>query len=224
MSSEFGRTLRVGVFGQSHGAAIGVTVDGLPAGERIDLAELQAFLDRRRPGKSPLSTARKEADAPEFLSGLRDGVTCGSPLCAVIYNSDQHSSDYTELADKPRPSHADYTAWAKWGGQADMRGGGHFSGRLTAPLCIAGGIAQQILARRGIEIAAHIQAVSQVEDRPFSPLGEMRDTLLAVQRAPFPVLEEKAGERMRAEILRAREAGDSVGGVVECMVTGLPAA
>ena len=140
MSSEFGRTLRVGVFGQSHGAAIGVTVDGLPAGERIDLAELQAFLDRRRPGKSPLSTARKEADAPEFLSGLRDGATCGSPLCAVIYNSDQHSSDYTELADKPRPSHADYTAWAKWGGQADMRGGGHFSGRLTAPLCIAGGM------------------------------------------------------------------------------------
>ena len=108
MSSEFGRTLRVGVFGQSHGAAIGVTVDGLPAGERIDLAELQAFLDRRKPGKSPLSTARKEADAPEFLSGLRDGVTCGSPLCAVIYNSDQHSSDYAELADKPRPSHADY--------------------------------------------------------------------------------------------------------------------
>ena len=103
MSSEFGRTLRVGVFGQSHGAAIGVTIDGLPAGERIDLAELQAFLDRRKPGKSPLSTARKEADAPEFLSGLRDGVTCGSPLCAVIYNSDQHSSDYTELADKPRP-------------------------------------------------------------------------------------------------------------------------
>ena len=142
MSSEFGRTLRVGVFGQSHGAAIGVTVDGLPAGERIDLAELQAFLDRRRPGKSPLSTARKEADAPEFLSGLRDGVTCGSPLCAVIYNSDQHSSDYTELADKPRPSHADYTAWVKWGGQADMRGGGHFSGRLTAPLCIAGGMGQ----------------------------------------------------------------------------------
>lgn len=104
MSSEFGRTLRVGVFGQSHGAAIGVTIDGLPAGERIDLAELQAFLDRRKPGKSPLSTARKEADAPEFLSGLRDGVTCGSPLCAVIYNSNQHSSDYAELADKPRPS------------------------------------------------------------------------------------------------------------------------
>ena len=142
MSSEFGRTLRVGVFGQSHGAAIGVSIDGLPAGERIDLAELQAFLDRRRPGKSPLSTARKEADAPEFLSGLRDGATCGSPLCAVIYNSDQHSSDYAELADKPRPSHADYTAWVKWGGQADMRGGGHFSGRLTAPLCIAGGMGQ----------------------------------------------------------------------------------
>ena len=167
MSSEFGRTLRVGVFGQSHGAAIGVSIDGLPAGERIDLAELQAFLDRRRPGKSPLSTARKEADAPEFLSGLRDGVTCGSPLCAVIYNSDQHSSDYTELADKPRPSHADYTAWVKWGGQADMRGGGHFSGRLTAPLCIAGGIAKQILARRGVFVGAHLAAVGTEDDEAF---------------------------------------------------------
>lgn len=103
MSSEFGRTLRVGVFGQSHGAAIGVTIDGLPAGERIDLAELQAFLDRRKPGKSPLSTARKEADAPEFLSGLRDGVTCGSPLCAVIYNSNQHSSDYAGAGRQAAP-------------------------------------------------------------------------------------------------------------------------
>ena len=167
MSSEFGRTLRVGVFGQSHGAAIGVTIDGLPAGERIDLAELQAFLDRRKPGKSPLSTARKEADAPEFLSGLRDGVTCGSPLCAVIYNSNQHSSDYAELADKPRPSHADYTAWVKWGGQADMRGGGHFSGRLTAPLCIAGGIAKQILARRGVFVGAHLAAVGAEDDEAF---------------------------------------------------------
>ena len=149
MSSSFGKLLKISVFGQSHGAAIGVVIDGLPAGEAIDLEELQRFLDRRRPGKSPLSTARKEGDVPEFLSGLENGKTCGAPLCAVIRNRDQRSGDYQELLEKPRPGHADYTAWVKWGGHADMRGGGHFSGRLTAPLCIAGGIAKQILARRG---------------------------------------------------------------------------
>ena len=123
-----------------------------PPGEAIDLEELNAFLARRKPGKSHLSTARREADAPVFLSGLENGVTCGAPLCAVIENGDQHSSDYDALRDKPRPGHADYTAFVKWGGQADMRGGGHFSGRLTAPLCIAGGIAQQILSRRGVYV------------------------------------------------------------------------
>ena len=138
MSSEFGKILKVSVFGQSHGAAIGVNIDGLPAGEEIDLEELQRFLDRRRPGKNPLSTARNEGDVPEILSGLLDGKTCGAPLCAIIRNSDQHSGDYAELQDKPRPGHADYTAWVKWRGQADMRGGGHFSGRLTAPLCKIG--------------------------------------------------------------------------------------
>ena len=132
MSSEFGNLLRVSVFGQSHGRAIGVVVDGLPAGEAIDLAELQAFLDRRRPGKSALSTARKEGDIPTFLSGLENDRTCGAPLCAVIENSDQHSADYGGLTDTPRPGHADFTAAVKWGGAADMRGGGHFSGRLKS--------------------------------------------------------------------------------------------
>ena len=223
MSSEFGRTLRVGVFGQSHGAAIGVTVDGLPAGERIDLAELQAFLDRRKPGKSPLSTARKENDMPQFLSGLRDGATCGSPLCAVIYNSDQHSSDYTELADKPRPSHADYTAWVKWGGQADMRGGGHFSGRLTAPLCFAGAIAKQYLRQYGIEVGAHIRSIGSVEDNPFDPVTVSASTLLAVQEKFFPVLDDAAGEQMQQLIADSRDRQDSVGGVIECASVGLPA-
>ena len=215
MSSEFGRTLRVGVFGQSHGAAIGVTVDGLPAGERIDLAELQAFLDRRKPGKSPLSTARKEADAPEFLSGLRDGATCGSPLCAVIYNSDQHSSDYAELADKPRPSHADYTAWVKWGGQADMRGGGHFSGRLTAPLCIAGGLCLQVLARQGVRVRARIVSIGTVtDDAAFDA---------PVDEKPFPAVSDEAAAAMQAQIAQAKAEQDSVGGVIECVIEGLPA-
>lgn len=222
MSSEFGKLLRVGVFGESHGAAIGVTVDGLPAGERIDMDELQAFLDRRRPGKNPLSTMRRETDVPEFLSGLRDGVTCGTPLCVVIHNSDQHSADYAELADKPRPSHADYTAWVKWRGQADMRGGGHFSGRLTAPLCVAGGIAGQILARRGVFVGAHLAAVGTEEDEIF-PLHPTDELFRAVAAKPFPTLSDAAGERMQRVILDAREAQDSVGGIIECSAIGLPA-
>ena len=222
MSSEFGKTLRVGVFGQSHGAAIGVCIDGLPAGERIDPDKLQAFLDRRKPGKDPLSTARKEADAPELLSGLHDGVTSGSPLVAVIYNGDQHSADYAELVDKPRPSHADYTAWVKWGGKADMRGGGHFSGRLTAPLCIAGGIAKQILERRGVYVGAHLAAVGTEDDEAF-PLFPTEELFRAVAAKPFPTLSDAAGERMRQLILQAREAQDSIGGIVECAAVGLPA-
>ena len=221
MSSEFGNILRVSVFGQSHGKAIGVVVDGLPAGEAIDLEELQRFLDRRRPGTGPLSTARKETDVPEFLSGLEGGKTCGAPLCAVIKNADQHSKDYGELADKPRPGHADFTAWAKWGGHADMRGGGHFSGRLTAPLCVAGGIAKQILARRGIFVGAHLASVAGICDRPF-PLYPTAALFSEIAAKPFPVLDEAAGERMRAAILEAKNDLDSVGGVIECAAAGLP--
>ena len=222
MSSEFGALLKISVFGQSHGKAIGVNIDGLPAGEPIDLDELNAFLSRRKPGKSPLSTARKEADAPVFLSGLENGVTCGAPLCAVIENSDQHSSDYEELRDKPRPGHADYTAWVKWHGAADMRGGGHFSGRLTAPLCIAGGIAKQILARRGIYTGAHLLSVGMEQDRPF-PLHPTAALFTEIAARPFPVMDEEAGRRMQEIILAARQDGDSVGGVIQCAAIGLPA-
>ncbi len=222
MSSEFGKILKVSVFGQSHGTAIGVNIDGLPAGESIDLEELQRFLDRRRPGKSPLSTARNEGDVPEFLSGLENGKTCGAPLCAIIRNSDQHSGDYAELAYKPRPGHADYTAWVKWKGHADMRGGGHFSGRLTAPLCIAGGIAKQILARRGIYVGAHLHSVGNYLDEPLPdcPAPELFE---AVAAKPFPVLNDKNGELMQKLIERARQELDSVGGVVECAAIGVPA-
>ena len=223
MSSEFGNLLKVSVFGQSHGKAIGVVVDGLPAGEIIDLEELNAFLSRRKPGKSPLSTARKESDTPIFLSGLENGVTCGAPLCAVIENGDQHSSDYSELRDKPRPGHADYTAYVKWRGQADMRGGGHFSGRLTAPLCIAGGIAKQILARRGVYVGAHLRSVGTETDEPF-PLHPTRELFDAIAARPFPVIDDAAGARMQAAILAAKNDGDSVGGIIECAAVGLPAA
>lgn len=222
MSSEFGRLLRVSVFGQSHGKAVGVTMDGLPAGEEIDPEELRRFLDRRRPGENPLSTARSEADRPVFLSGLENSVTCGAPLCAVIGNGGQHSGDYAELADRPRPGHADYTAWVKWKGRADMRGGGHFSGRLTAPLCIAGGIAKQVLARRGVYVGAHLSAVAGIEDRPF-PLYPTPELLAEIAAKPFPVLDDSAGARMRDAILAAKNDLDSVGGVIECAAAGLPA-
>ena len=159
---------------------------------------------------------------PEILCGLAEGRTCGAPLAAVIRNTNTRSKDYSELRDKPRPAHADYTAQVKYRGFQDVAGGGHFSGRLTAPLCVAGGVCLQILERRGIQIAAHTRSIAQVEDRPFDSLGELPGTLEAVRTAPFPVLDQQAGEAMRAAIHRAREAGDSVGGVVECIAQGVP--
>ncbi len=223
MSAYRGNHLTVSIFGQSHAAAIGASIDGLPAGERVDLEALSAFLRRRAPGRDAVSTPRREADAPKVLCGLVDGVTCGAPLAAVIENTNTRSRDYDALRDVPRPGHADYTAQVKYGGFQDAAGGGQFSGRLTAPLCVAGGIALQILERRGVEIAAHIRSVGDEEDRPFDPMGEEKPVLDALRAAPFPVLDEKAGERMRKLILTAKAEGDSVGGVVECIAQNVPA-
>lgn len=222
MSSEFGKCVKVSIFGQSHGKAIGVVVDGLPSGEKVDMEELNAFLSRRKPGKNKLSTARQEKDMPIFLSGIADDVTCGSPLCAMIENGDARSRDYAALADKPRPSHADYTAWVKWNGSADMRGGGHFSGRLTAPLCIAGGIAKQILARRGIHVGAHLYQVADISDDMF-PMIPDKNAFDAVSSKEFPVINDEKGALMQQAIAEASAEGDSVGGIIECAIIGLPA-
>jgi len=219
MSSSYGKNLKITIFGQSHSAAIGVTVEGLPAGFRVDMDRLNAFLGRRAPGKSPLSTPRKEADAPEFLSGLVADTLCGAPLTAIIRNTNTRSGDYDNLRDLPRPGHADFTAQAKFGGAQDVAGGGHFSGRLTAPLCIAGGIAKQILAEKGICISAHIASIAGVEDEKFDPLAPD----MAVNEKEFPVLSDAAGEKMKEAVLAARADGDSVGGTIECAVTGLAA-
>lgn len=220
--SQFGKNFTVSIFGQSHAAAIGVTMEGVPAGERIDQAALAAFLARRAPGQNKMTTQRKEADSPEFLCGLLHDVTCGAPLTAVIRNTDTRSKDYAAVADLPRPSHADWPAHVKYRGWQDVRGGGAFSARLTAPLCIAGGIALQILARRGIHVAAHLQSVGAAEDRPFNPMGESAETLASRLSRPLAVLSDEAAERMADEIERARKAADSIGGTVECMITGLP--
>lgn len=222
MSSEFGKTLKINLFGQSHGKAIGVVIDHLPAGEAIDMEALIAFMARRRPGKNRLSSQRRETDLPVFLSGVENGKTCGSPLCAIIENTDVRSKDYQELCDKPRPGHADYTAFLKWGGHADMRGGGHFSGRLTAPLCLAGGIAKQLLARRGVFVGAHLAELAGQQDTPF-PLHPDEALFEAIAARELPVIDSAAGEIMREKILAAAKQGDSTGGVIECAAIGFPA-
>ena len=215
MSSVYTGNLTVAIFGQSHAPAIGVTIDGLPAGLPVDLDALQQFLRRRAPGQNAWSTPRKEADAPEILCGLSNGRTCGAPLTAIIRNTNTRSGDYDNLRDTPRPGHADYTAQMKFSGAQDVAGGGHFSGRLTAPLCIAGGICLQLLETQGVTIRARIVSVGAVtDDSPFlSPVGEKA----------FPAVSDAAAAAMQAEIAAARADGDSVGGVIECVVEGLPA-
>ncbi len=223
MSSSFGKLLKVTIFGQSHSEAIGVVLDGLPAGVRLEMEEIHRFMGRRAPGANRFSTARREADIPQILSGLVDGVTCGAPLCAVIKNSDAKSRDYDKLRDLPRPMHADFAAAAKYGGANDIRGGGQFSGRLTAPLCFAGAVAMQLLGQKGIAVGAHIAAIAAEADTPFDPVTVSAQQLLTLSQKAFPVISDAAGLRMQAQIDAARAEGDSVGGIIECAAVGIPA-
>ena len=218
MSSTYGENLKLSIFGQSHGPAIGMTLDGIPAGLPVDLDKLQEFLNRRAPGQNDWSTPRKEEDRPEFLAGLLDGYTCGAPIAAVIHNKNTRSGDYENLKNCPRPGHADYTAQVKYGGFQDAAGGGHFSGRLTAPLCIAGGLCKQWLEEMGIRIGAHILAIGECGDQYFDSM----DPEIESVDPDFPVLDPEAGEAMRDWISQAKAAGDSVGGIIECAITGLP--
>ena len=194
MSSTFGKNIKISVWGQSHSPAIGVTIDGIRAGEKIDAEKLQQFMDRRAPGKDRFSTPRKEADKVEFLSGLVDSHTCGAPISAMIENTNTRSQDYDKLRDVPRPSHSDYPAYVRYNASNDVAGGGHFSGRLTAPICIAGGIAKQLLEKEGIIVSAQIKSIGGETDL----------------------------DKAYQIIDRARESQDSVGGIIECTVTGLP--
>lgn len=221
MSSTYGEKIKLSIFGQSHGAAIGMTLDGIPAGLPVDFEALQVFLNRRAPGQNDYSTPRREEDSPQFLSGIVDGYTCGAPITAVIYNRNTRSKDYENLKDCPRPGHADYTAQIKYKGYQDVAGGGHFSGRLTAPLCIAGGLCKQWLEMKGIQIGAHLSVCAGVPDDPVY-LDWSNPNLKAIQD-DFPVINPNAGEKMREEINKARLDGDSVGGLIECVATGLPA-
>ena len=216
MSNIFGENLRLTIFGQSHSPAIGMTLEGIPAGKKFDLEALDAFMARRAPGRSPLSTARAEKDAVEFLSGFTpEGSTCGAPIAAIIRNTDARSGDYALNACVPRPGHADYTAYVKYFGSNDVAGGGQFSGRLTAPMCIAGGLIMQLLRDEGIEIKSRITSVADIFDE-----GEFSQS---VSQKPFPTVSDERGAQMQACILEAAREGDSVGGTVECVVTGVPA-
>ena len=224
MSSSWGNSVRISIFGGSHTGAIGVNIEGLPAGESVDWPEVLAQMARRAPGQDKTATTRKESDEPRVLCGLLDGVTTGAPLCAVIENNNQRSKDYSQLKVLPRPGHADYTAEVKYGGHQDVRGGGHFSGRLTAPLVFAGAVARQILRRRGIMIGSHVLKVAGAElgDRPFDPVGVSPELLDRLSGEYFPVIDPAARESMRRSIEEARLSLDSVGGVVECAVLGMP--
>lgn len=219
MSSSYGNKLKVQVFGQSHSPAIGAVIDGFPSGMKVDMEFLSAFMARRAPGQA-LSTPRKEADEVEFLSGFNaSGETCGAPICAIIRNTNTRSKDYSALATTPRPSHSDYTSLIKYGDSRDIRGGGQFSGRLTAPLCIAGALCLQFLAEKGVKIGAHISSVLNVHDDRYDPVNDE----IPNNVCGFSCINAEKAEQIKSVIESARMNLDSVGGCVEAKIVGLGA-
>lgn len=220
---QFGNTLQLQLFGQSHSDCMGMVLDGFPAGVAIDEERLAAFMERRAPGRNEFSTPRKEDDRVQFCSGVLDGHTTGAPICAMIQNTNRKSGDYDLLRTTPRPSHADFPAFAKFGDARDHRGGGEFSGRLTAPLCVAGFLCKELLRQKGVHIGAHIASVGGIYDAKFPDTEIPEELLYAAANKLFPVLQDAQGERMQAAIREARADADSVGGSIECAVTGIPA-
>ena len=223
MSSSIGSIIKTTVFGESHGPYIGAVMDAPPAGYHIDTDELMYQVNRRAPGNDPSATARKAAATPEFISGLLNGVTTGAPLTAVIKNSDTRSHNYDNLARKPRPSHADYAAAVRYGGHNDIRGGGNFSGRLTAPLTVMGAVARQILSANGITVGGHVSFIGSTADEPFDPVFVDAELLDSLNKNYFSVISSDAKKQMQDEIAVAKAKGDSIGGEIEIAVVGLTA-
>ncbi len=217
----WGENFKISIFGESHGEGIGVVIDGIPAGTALNLEEIRREMGRRAPGQNSLSTPRAEKDEVKILSGFLDGKTTGTPLAGVIINTNTRSKDYTQ--ELIRPGHADLTGFLKYGDAHDYRGGGHFSGRITAPLVFAGAIAKQVLAREGIQIGAHILQIADVQDDRFDETNLSVKTLKEVSRKAFPTLDDSAGKSMEEVILKKKEEMNSVGGILECGVTGIPA-
>lgn len=223
MSSTYGDKIKISVFGESHGNGIGVVIDGLPAGVKIDLDRVLVQMARRAPGKDKTATPRLEKDFPNVLSGMLDNTLTGAPLCAVIENTNTRSGDYSNLLSCPRPGHSDYAAFVKYNTSNDIRGGGHFSGRITAPIVFAGAVCRQILEQKGIKIAAHIASIGNVTDEYFNPV-EIEDSLIKkLNLSAFALIDDSAEQKMRAEVEKARTSLDSVGGTIECAVTGIEA-
>ena len=222
MKNLYGTNLKLNIYGGSHDEKIGMTLSGIPAGHKIDFDRLYAFMSRRAPGKDPYSTKRRESDTPVFLSGFDGDVTNGEVIEAVIYNQNQRSGDYSSLRDTPRPSHADFAAIKKYGESVDLRGGGHFSGRLTAPMCIAGGICLQILQEQNIYVFAHISSIGDINDDSFDAVSLSAEDMDLLHKKDFSVINDDQGQLMKEAIERARKNADSIGGVVECAAIGLP--
>ena len=223
MGSTWGNAIKISVFGESHGAGIGVVIDGFPSGVPYDEAFVLREMERRAPGRNKQSTQRKEPDLPVIQSGIYNGKTTGTPICALIQNTNQRSGDYAELAAQPRPGHADYTGMVRYKSCNDPRGGGHFSGRLTAPLVFAGAMCKLWLKAQGVLVGSHIQSIAQIQDMPFDDVDIRPEQLETLRNADYPVNNPRALDAMLAAIEEAREAQDSVGGVIECAAIGLPA-
>ena len=223
MSGIYGMNIKMAIYGESHGASIGLVIDGVPPGLKLDLEQIEKEMARRAPGKNQLSTQRKESDSFAIQSGFFEGYTTGTPLCVVIKNSDQHSKDYSILKDKMRPGHADYAGFVRYQGFNDYRGGGHFSGRLTAPLVFMGAVAKQALAQAGILVGAHILQIADIKEENFNPLGIDDKKITELAGKVFAVMDDAIGEKMQAKILEAKAELNSVGGVIEAMVTNVTA-
>ncbi|MEF2919758.1 MAG: chorismate synthase [Acutalibacteraceae bacterium] len=223
MSSCWGNKVKISIFGESHGKGIGVVVDNLPAGEKIDWEQVLMHMGRRAPGKDKTATPRLEKDFPNVLSGMLDYTTTGTPLCAVIENTNTRSGDYGNLLTSPRPGHGDYPGFIRYNGFNDIRGGGHFSGRLTAPIVFAGSICRQILEKRGIKIASHIYSIGNVKDTAFNPVAVEDSLIEKLNCLSFPVINDSIEDKMREYVEEARMNQDSTGGIIECVATGMPA-
>jgi len=223
MSSTWGNNIKISIFGESHGKGIGIVIDGLPPGENINFDDVNLQLQRRRPGNSHLTTERKESDIPQIISGILNETTTGTPLCAVINNENANSADYYQQNFLLRPGHGDYTDYIRYQGFSDFRGGGHFSGRLTAPLVFAGAVCKQILKRKNISIGSHISSVCSIFDKPFDGVNIPSELLESLSREFLPLINKSKKSEIEDEILKAKSDGDSLGGTIECAIVGLPA-
>ncbi len=221
MNSTWGKNIRISLFGESHGECIGIVIDGVKSGIKLDNEYITKMMQRRAPGKTKFSTPRAEADAFQIKTGVLDGITTGAPICCIIENSNTKSGDYENLKSLMRPGHSDYPAYVKFGGFNDVRGGGHFSGRLTAPIVFAGSICRQILKDMGIEIVSHISEIAGICDDALDETNI--GNYMNLTNETFPVINKLKGEEMQNKIETARMDRNSVGGCVECVVSGINA-